>query len=110
MLTFATSSFAVNSATLASQDAGTSLTMKANKTVFSQVKTFVNKTIIKAKKAIEDDELLMVLLAFVLSPVAVYLYEGQEWTNRCTINLILYIFTFGLGGLIHALYLILGKN
>jgi uncharacterized membrane protein YqaE (UPF0057 family) len=48
---------------------------------------------------------LLVILAFFLPPLAVYLYEGS-WTKRCTTNLILTLLC-GLPGLIHALIVIL---
>jgi uncharacterized membrane protein YqaE (UPF0057 family) len=53
----------------------------------------------------EPDKVLLVILAFFLPPLAVYLYEGS-WTKRCTTNLILTLLC-GLPGLIHALIVIL---
>jgi uncharacterized membrane protein YqaE (UPF0057 family) len=55
----------------------------------------------------EPDKVLLVILAFFLPPLAVYLYEGS-WTKRCTTNLILTLLC-GLPGLIHALIVILEK-
>ena len=55
--------------------------------------------------AYEPDKVLLVILAFFLPPLAVYLYEGS-WTKRCTTNLILTLLC-GLPGLIHALIVIL---
>lgn len=52
------------------------------------------------------DTILLVLLAFLLPPLAVYLFEGENWTDRCTLNLILTLLC-GLPGLIHALIVIL---
>lgn len=51
---------------------------------------------------------VLVLIAFLLPPLAVYLYEG-DWTSRCTTNVILTLLC-GLPGFIHALILILGKK
>lgn len=51
---------------------------------------------------------VLVLIAFFIPPLAVYLYEG-DWTSRCTTNLILTLLC-GLPGFIHALILILGKK
>jgi len=57
----------------------------------------------------EDDFILYVVLAFFIPPLAVFLYEGSEWTSRCTANLILTLLC-GLPGLIHALVIILGRR
>lgn len=51
---------------------------------------------------------VLVLIAFFIPPLAVYLYEG-DWTSRCTTNLILTLLC-GLPGFIHALIVILGKK
>lgn len=56
----------------------------------------------------EPDTVLLVILAFLIPPLAVYLYEG-EWTKRCTVNLILTLLC-GVPGLIHALVIILGNK
>jgi uncharacterized membrane protein YqaE (UPF0057 family) len=61
------------------------------------------------KAADEDSYILYVILAFIIPPLAVFLYEGSEWTQRCTINLILTLLC-GIPGLIHALVIILGKR
>lgn len=58
--------------------------------------------------ASEPDTVLLVILAFLLPPLAVYLYEGS-WTSRCTVNLILTLLC-GLPGVIHALVIILGNK
>lgn len=52
-----------------------------------------------------DNTILLVILAILLPPLAVYLYEGS-WTKRCTINLILTLLC-GLPGVIHALIVVL---
>jgi uncharacterized membrane protein YqaE (UPF0057 family) len=48
---------------------------------------------------------VLILLAILIPPLAVYLYEGS-WTKRCTINLILTCLC-GIPGMIHALVVIL---
>jgi uncharacterized membrane protein YqaE (UPF0057 family) len=53
----------------------------------------------------KPDTILLVIIAFLIPPLAVYLYEGK-WTKRCTINLILTLLC-GLPGLIHALIVVL---
>jgi uncharacterized membrane protein YqaE (UPF0057 family) len=64
----------------------------------------------KSNKAADDDDfILYVILAFIIPPLAVFLYEGSEWTQRCTVNLILTLLC-GLPGLIHALVIILGRR
>ena len=69
------------------------------------------KAIIKAikkeqkKQGANTDIVLLVLLAILLPPLAVYLYEGY-WTDRCTINLILTLLC-GIPGVIHALIVVL---
>lgn len=55
--------------------------------------------------ASETETLLLVILCFFLSPLAVYLHQGS-WNTKCWINLILYLL-FILPGLIHGLYVIL---
>lgn len=52
------------------------------------------------------DTVLLVILCFLLPPLAVYLYEGS-WTSRCTVNLILTLLC-GLPGVIHGLIVVLG--
>jgi uncharacterized membrane protein YqaE (UPF0057 family) len=56
-----------------------------------------------------DDTVLYVLLALLIPPLAMFLYEGKNWTDRCTVNLILSIFCW-FPGVIHALYIILGNR
>jgi uncharacterized membrane protein YqaE (UPF0057 family) len=53
----------------------------------------------------QPDKVLLIVIAFFIPPLAVYLYEGS-WTKRCTTNLILTLLC-GLPGLIHALIVIL---
>ena len=104
------SSFAVTSTVATADEAATSLTIDSQKgTFFTKAKTWVQKTVAKAMD-MDDNEVLLILLAIFISPVAVYLYEGSTWTNRVTLNLILYIVGFGILGMAHALYLILGKK
>lgn len=61
----------------------------------------------KMQKHANDTQLLLIILAFFLPPLAVYLYEGNNWTSRCTLNLVLTILC-GIPGIIHALIIILG--
>jgi len=61
----------------------------------------------KLQKNANDTQLLLIILAFFLPPLAVYLYEGNIWTSRCTLNLVLTILC-GIPGIIHALIIILG--
>jgi uncharacterized membrane protein YqaE (UPF0057 family) len=58
----------------------------------------------------KPDTLLLVLICLVgFAPIAMYLYEDNQWTKRCTTNLILWLLC-GLPGFIHALVVILGKK
>lgn len=63
----------------------------------------------KLLRKFADDTLLYVILALLLPPLAVFLYEGQNWTDRCTLNLILTILCW-LPGVIHALLVILDNR
>ncbi len=112
-LAFTTSSYAVNSAALVTQDA-TSITADSQSNFFGKAKVTIKNAVNKVKKVAknmdENEQLILIILAIVISPVAVWMYEGQTWTNRVTLNLILWLLTAGLGGIIHALYLILGEK
>lgn len=57
------------------------------------------------KSSGRPDQVVLVLLAIFIPPLAVYLYEGS-WTSRCTLNLILTLLC-GLPGMIHALIVVL---
>lgn len=61
-----------------------------------------------SQSAGDDNTLLLVILALLLPPLAVYLYF-DEWNKTCTLNLILTLLC-GLPGVIHALIVILGKK
>ena len=54
-----------------------------------------------------SNKVLMVILAIVIPPLAVYLKDGSKVTNNFWINLVLWIFTGGIGGVIHALWFVL---
>ncbi len=62
----------------------------------------------KAGKEPSTDTLLLVILAILLPPLAVYLHEG-EINNRFWISLLLTIL-FWIPGVIYALIIILGDN
>jgi uncharacterized membrane protein YqaE (UPF0057 family) len=53
----------------------------------------------------KPDQVVLIILAIFIPPLAVYLYEGS-WTKRCTVNLILTLLC-GLPGMIHALIVVL---
>lgn len=50
-------------------------------------------------------KIVKILLAIFLSPIAAFLQVGA--TKHFWINLILYLLTFGVAGMIHALWLVL---
>ncbi|MBK8951678.1 MAG: YqaE/Pmp3 family membrane protein [Chitinophagaceae bacterium] len=86
-----------------------SLTSKEKKARFKEVKNEI-KNFKKAKKAgkeADTNTLLLVILAILLPPLAVYLYEG-EINNRFWISLLLTVLGW-LPGIIYAMVLILGK-
>lgn len=62
----------------------------------------------RAGKASDTNTLLLVILAILLPPLAVYLHEG-EINNRFWISLLLTLL-FWLPGVIYALVIILGDN
>ena len=76
------------------------------KEVKKEIKAF--KAAKKAGKEADTDTLLLVILAILLPPLAVYLYEG-EINNRFWISLILTLLGW-LPGIIYALVLILGQH
>jgi uncharacterized membrane protein YqaE (UPF0057 family) len=53
-----------------------------------------------------DNKVVQIILAIFIPPLAVYLKEGKIGTNFW-INLVLWIVLFGVGGIIHALYIVL---
>ncbi|MGR6087903.1 MAG: YqaE/Pmp3 family membrane protein [Arcticibacter sp.] len=56
-----------------------------------------------------DDTVLLVILALLIPPLAMFFYEGENWTDRCTLNLILTLLCW-LPGVIHALFVILDNR
>jgi len=54
---------------------------------------------------LKDNTLVMILLAIFIPPVAVALKVGV--TGHLWINLLLWFLTFGIGGIIHGLYIVL---
>ncbi len=54
------------------------------------------------------NKVLFIIIAIFISPVAVALVEG--FNMHFWINLVLYIFSCGLLGLVHAIYLILTRD
>jgi uncharacterized membrane protein YqaE (UPF0057 family) len=53
-------------------------------------------------------KILFLILAFFLPPVAVALLEG--FTFHFWLNIVLWIIGFGVGGIIHAFFLILTRD
>jgi uncharacterized membrane protein YqaE (UPF0057 family) len=87
-----------------------SLSRKEKKTRVKEVKKEIKayKAAKKAGKEADTDTLLLVILAILLPPLAVYLYEG-EINNRFWISLILTLLGW-LPGVIYALVVILGQH
>jgi uncharacterized membrane protein YqaE (UPF0057 family) len=53
-----------------------------------------------------DNKTVQIILAIFIPPLAVYLKDGSKITNNFWINLVLWVLTW-IGGVIHALYLVL---
>jgi len=65
-----------------------------------------NKRLLKKLyRSTSDEKILWLVLAFLIPPLAVFLYEGR-WTNMVTLNLILTL-CFFLPGVVHALIVLL---
>lgn len=82
-------------------------TVTANETKITQTNPAQHNS--EKQNSAQPDEVLLIILAILLPPLAMYLYEGSTWTSRCTLNLILTLLC-GLPGVIHALIVILGKK
>lgn len=91
-------------------DAFNSLSRKEKKSRIKEVKKEIRKYRADKRHGKEGDTetLLLVILAILLPPLAVYLYEG-EINNRFWISLILTLLGW-LPGIIYALILILGEH
>jgi uncharacterized membrane protein YqaE (UPF0057 family) len=76
-------------------------TNKESRQEFRQAK----KEYKKAVKASDTDKVLLIVLCFLLPPLAVYLHQGS-WNNKCWLNLLLTILC-GIPGVIHALIVVL---
>jgi uncharacterized membrane protein YqaE (UPF0057 family) len=55
-----------------------------------------------------DNQIVKIIIALFIPPLAVYLHEGKI-TKNFWINVVLWVFLLGIGGIIHALYIILKK-
>ena len=53
-----------------------------------------------------DNKVVKIIIALFIPPLAVYLHEGKV-TNNFWINIVLWVLLFGIGGIIHALYIVL---
>lgn len=53
-----------------------------------------------------DNKVVKIILALFIPPLAVYLHEGKV-TKNFWINIVLWFLLFGIGGIIHALYIVL---
>jgi uncharacterized membrane protein YqaE (UPF0057 family) len=52
-----------------------------------------------------DNKIVKIIVALFIPPLAVYLHEGKI-TNNFWINLVLTFLLAGIGGVLHALYII----
>ena len=53
-----------------------------------------------------DNKVVKIIIALFIPPLAVYLHEGKI-TKNFWINIVLWFLLFGIGGIIHALYIVL---
>ena len=53
-----------------------------------------------------DNKIVKIIVALFLPPLAVYLHENKIGKNFW-IDLVLWVFLFGIGGIAYALYIIL---
>jgi len=53
-----------------------------------------------------DDKIVKIIIAIFIPPLAVYMHE-KKITSHFWIDLVLWIFLFGIGGILYALYVIL---
>lgn len=72
-----------------------------------KVKSIENKknSFKNVSKRASEETILLVILCFILSPLAVFLHQGT-WNTKCWINLLLFVL-FIFPGLLHGLYVIL---
>ena len=113
LFSFGAQSYAVNPVNVDQEKTSIKVDSDADHNFTAKVKTFFTKMAKKVKSIFnalgEVDEVLIIILAIVLPPLGLYFYEGETWTKRCTVNLILTLLC-GLPGMIHALVIILGKK
>lgn len=112
LFVFTSQSFAVKSTVVVTgDDAVISVDQTQSTGIFSKIANFVSKTTDQVINAVNslggDTDIILIVLALFIPPLAMWMYEGETWTKRCTINLIL---TFLAVGWIHALYIILTKK
>ncbi len=55
----------------------------------------------------DNNKILLIILAIFIPPAAVYMKDGNKITNRFWIDLVLWIVTAGIGGILYALYVVL---
>jgi uncharacterized membrane protein YqaE (UPF0057 family) len=53
----------------------------------------------------QDNKIVLAIVSLFIPPLAVFLKEGKI-TNNFWINLVLTFLLFGVGGILHALYII----
>ena len=106
-----TQAFAVKSALVVeNQESTVQLDYQKKDGFLANAKHFVAKKVSAVKNIANKlgmvEKVLLIVLAFVLPPLAVWFAEGEQWTSACTINLILTLLC-GVPGVIHALIVVL---
>jgi uncharacterized membrane protein YqaE (UPF0057 family) len=57
-----------------------------------------------------DNQVVKIILALFIPPLAVYLHQGNQITKDFWIDLVLWFVLPGIGGIAYALYIILVKK
>jgi uncharacterized membrane protein YqaE (UPF0057 family) len=56
-----------------------------------------------------DNQIVKIIIALFIPPLAIYLHQGNKITKDFWIDLVLWVLLLGIGGIVYALYIILKK-
>lgn len=56
--------------------------------------------------SMSNNKILLIILALIIPPLAVFLKDGSKITNRFWIDLVLWLVTW-IGGILYGLYVVL---
>lgn len=111
MLAIGTQSFAINAPVVPSSTNASEISLDYHEKAgfWGNIKHFVKSKFTKIKKFLksrtEMEKGLILLFAVICAPLGMYFYEGEKWTKRVTLSLILYLCCY-FPGLIYSLYII----